>query len=204
MSRVRWHAGAGLLTFGALGCFACSAPVICRSDSELQHGASVSSAQLSGSMLLSAAGDTESFYLDVALAGLPKLWPSSSAIKNADLGLSVALAYTKPPVGGDGLTEMPRVQMGFDRQPGTTTSSFPSIAKGTEQQLFGDCALGGEYCCAFGSEQCHGRLQVTLQRLDGAPFPPVQVAWTVGASATTDSCPQDLGSPTLTLTSEAP
>jgi hypothetical protein len=108
-------------------------------------------------------------------------------------------------VGGDGNTQMPRVRVSLDQQQSTVTSSFTSGIEGTDTRVFDDCnLLDAAYCCAFGSEECHARIQVTIQRLDGAPFPPVQVKWSAGATATTDSCPKDLSAPTLTVTSEAP
>jgi hypothetical protein len=204
MSRVPWLTSAWPIACAAFVSTACSAPTTCRTDAWSEGAASVASQRLSGSALLSNTGEAESFDLDVSLTDLPALWPSRSAIKNADVGVSIALAYTKPPLGGDGLTEMPRLQVRIGRETGITTSTFSNGSERTGRQLFEDCATGDEYCCAFGSEQCQARLHFTVERLDGAPFPPVQVTWTAGADATIDSCPKDFSSPTLSLTSEAP
>lgn len=162
------------------------------------------SAPLSSSVLLSNAGERAAFALDVTLAGLPTLWPAGSAIKDAGADVSVELAYATPPIGGDGNTQMPRVRVTLDQRPSTVTSSFTSGFETTHSPLFDDCnLLGATHCCAFGSQECQARLQVRLERMDGAPFPPVQVTWRAGAGATIDSCPRDLDTPMITV-SEGP
>ena len=205
MTRVVWRVSVWLVGCAALVSSACSAPTACGADASTLHPTGVKSSPLSGSVLLSNAGESAIFGLDVTLAGLPTLWPAYSAIKDAGVGVSVKLAYTTPPLGGDGNTQMPRLRVRLDQQPGTTTSSFTSGFEGTNSTVFENCGLlGAEHCCAFGSKECQAHLQVTIQRLDGAPFPPVQATWTAGAGATISSCPEDLDTPTFTVTSDAP
>jgi hypothetical protein len=195
----------GLAATLALVAAGCSAPV-CRE----QLAPALLSEQLEDSLRATSAGEEQEWRLRATLRDLPALWPAGGAIQDGRLSVSVSLAYQSDPVGGDGATEMPNVRVTFDGHApvdGQTdqTSTFPGpTASLFTQTLFQTCnADGQERCCHFGETQCSLPVTLRLERLQGAPFPPIVVAFSAQASATVSSCPIPGPSSKLSLEVEA-
>jgi hypothetical protein len=140
---------------------------------------------------------------------LPELWQAESAILDGALSLKLELAYEDEPIGGDGHTEMPRVRATFAINPSeyedwAQTDPFPQNPAGLfGVSLFETCLFEGDpFCCEYGSRECELPVEIELERLDGAPFPPLVVDAAVRATASVSTCPIGEGTPTLTLARE--
>jgi hypothetical protein len=191
----------------ALSAAACSAPNTCDAGASTSpNSVEVNSEPVSGSFVLTNAGDRTALDLSADLSGLPELWPSQSAISDGGLGLGLVLHYQQPPYGGDGQTQMPRVEVSFDDFSSLFTSgSFPTRSEGPDHDLFSPCYGDNEgHCCPFGVRECQQSTHILITRVDGAPFPPVEVAWTARAGATVSSCPSAHDAPQVALVNEAP
>ena len=184
----------------ALAAAGCSAPV-CQETT----APSLTSGKVEDSLQAAAAGDAKEWHLRATLRDLPKLWPASGAIEDGSLSVSVSVAYQSDPVGGDGSTEMPSVRVTFDGHTAGETSKFPGPTPVRfAQTLFETCNVDGEQgCCRFGESECSLPLTLRLERVQGAPFPPIVVGVSAVASASVSSCPLPSPAPTLSLEVEA-
>ncbi len=203
-----WRSAALLLL---LACPACTAPAACEesADPYEKQGIALSSAASAGTALLRASGEVLELVFRGTLRGLPELWQGDSAVLTGNALLSLSLSYESEPFGSDGRTEMPRVEARFaPRDLGKTdidrTPSYPTAEGSTfSSSLFETCDRDvGETCCTYGEPDCSVRLGVTLERLDGAPFPPLVVDWSVKAQATVSTCPLGGDSPVLSFQRE--
>jgi hypothetical protein len=200
----------GLLLALLAACSACSAHAECDARDDGYNGKVVASDALTGSVVLSQSGQTETFSFASTVSGLPELWPSNSAISNGRFGIGLTLRYAIDPIGGDGATQMPRLSVAFNTPPllfeqtPPATTQFPGPAASSfESRLFDTCLSADDgHCCPFGAQQCTEQVRVTITRLDGAPFPPLTVNWSAGADAQISSCPAENDKPSLVLLSE--
>jgi hypothetical protein len=119
----------------------------------------------------------------------------------------VSVAYQSDPVGGDGATEMPNVRVTLDGHapdPGETPKFPGPAASRFTLRLFETCNFDGqEHCCRFGETECSLPVTLRLQRLQGAPFPPIAVDFSAQASASVSSCPIPGSASQLSLEVEA-
>lgn len=173
----------------------CSAPAACTYDGWIASpnlGQRLSAAE---SFDQTSAPVTRA--LELTLSDLPELWQGSKNVFGSSVSLSITTEYAGEPKGNDGKTQMPRVAAslalaGTDRQAATTTPTFAfGAADSQELRLFENCADDSNEpgCCAWGSRECSVPLTLSVARLDGAPFPPIAVAWSVKATASATSCP---------------
>jgi hypothetical protein len=188
-----------------MGCFACSGNPACEGFGNAKP---LSSQLPPESFVLSDAGDNARISVRAELSGLPELWQSESAIADGALSLRLGLGYEGDPVGGDGRTEMPRVRATFGLDPlkdphWAQTEPFTSSPAGPfGLSIFETCLNQGDrYCCEYGARECSLLIEVELERLDGAPLPPLAVEASIEATASVSSCPLG-GAPTLTLERE--
>lgn len=131
------------------------------------------------------------------LTHLPELWQGSGNIFGGYVTVNITTEYASAPKGNDGMTQMPRVKAqlsldGADQNVTASTSSFPSGSAPSDQLLlFQNCGEGdtGPGCCPYGSRECTVPLSLSVARLDGAPYPPVNVTWSVQSTANATSCP---------------
>jgi len=193
---------AAAIAFAAAGC---SAPVCQESLAP-----SLTSERLEDSLQATGAGEAKEWRLKATLRDLPKLWAASGAIQDGSLSILASVAYQSAPFGGDGATEMPNVRVTFDGHgPGggqaDQTSKFPGPAAARfTLRLFETCNLDGqERCCRFGETECSLPVTLRLERLQGAPFPPIVVDFSAEASASVSSCPIPGPSSQLSLEVEA-
>ena len=137
--------------------------------------------------MLADAGARESWLARVSLVGGPVLEP------DFDFGLrlfvGVRLTYPGRPTGA---AEMPRLRVGsgafqFETDP------FPS-AEGMTQEF----PLASS-CSAPASGACSGETTVTIERIDGAIFPPVALDWSAQAALRVSDCPPNAGGARLEL-----
>jgi len=191
---------AALVTALAAGC---SAPPAChRDDVAFRAEAPPESA------VLTARGQSLLRAFEATVDGLPELWSEDGAIPNAAVLVELSVRYEdSSPFAGTN-TEMPRVQLTLSpRDDGqaetTTTPNFPftptqSTTLGA--RAFPDC-FGQQQaaCCPFGARSCATAVAMKLERLDGPPFPAVQLDWKVSLTATVDRCPLSDGTPTVRL-----
>jgi hypothetical protein len=194
----------GVLLMGLVGC---SARPAC--EETFGGGELLSSELPSESFVLESAGDRARIGVRARLSALPELWQVESAILDGALSLKLELAYRDGPAGGDGHTEMPRVRATFggDRleyEDGAQTDPFPQNPAGPfGVSLFETCfAESDRFCCEYGSRECELPVEIVLERVDGAPFPPLVVDAAVRATASVSTCPLGEGTPALTLTRE--
>jgi len=170
----------------ALGCASCSAPTTCDAQPNPYDAQLIESEDFTGSLLLSEARESQALLFRAKLSDLPELWSSHGTVQDGVLSLELSLRYAREPFGGDGQTEMPRLAVTFSKPasaPSTSseTSKFPGPAPLTlAPNLFEDCA--------FESRQCETTLAVRIDRQDGAPFPPLSVAWHAVARARIGAC----------------
>ncbi len=194
-------------------CSACTAREACedRADPYQPEGTTLSSSAFEGSALLGAAGERTELTFRGSLRGLPELWQGDSAILSGAALLSLSLAYESPPFGGDGVTEMPRVEARFtppdsSKVEADRTPAFPSAEGSDFSSSFFETCSGdsGVNCCVYGARECSVLLGVTLERVDGTPFPPVVVDWNISASALVSTCPLGGETPELSFEPEGP
>jgi hypothetical protein len=192
----------------ALGCVDAE---LCRQDSE-SIGQALGVEDRRASTRLGLGGQLEGTRFRASLSGLPELWPGESTT-SGNLGISFTLAYEGEPRGSDGRTEMPRVLVAIDparrhHQASAETRSYANAeATNLGIPFFEVCSDDPEQvnCCPFGVRECTLPFRVTLERLDGEPFPPVVVDWSMSLSARVSSCDWgDRPEPALTLEQELP
>jgi hypothetical protein len=172
------------------GVTACDAPVCVddeREDSRLSSG-------LQGTLLLPDAQETRTIRLRASLSHLPELWREST-LRTANADLAVYIGYESAPVGGDGSTEMPSFEIGFEpAERGVEATRTPSLPQNPfllRRRLFETCPEDDDpYCCRFGEPECSLPVTVQIEREQGAPFPPVVVEWHSSVTASVSSCPE--------------
>jgi hypothetical protein len=193
------------------GAVACSAPKLCEDALDGAGGLGRDSEQVEDSLLATSANDGKDWKLRATLSGLPELWQGDSAILQGTLAVEVSLAYESDPVGGDGVTEMPafRVSFGGLATPAwgsNQTSKFPGPAPARFSVPIFDTCAGEEQanCCPYGASECSLPVTLRIERVDGAPYPPVIVDWNAQSSVRVSTCPRGGSAPTLSLTLEQP
>ncbi len=205
MTRARCSALLALLSLWSLASTGCTASTVCDADASGTSLTTARSAALVGTAELSQKDDSLVLALTSRLSDLPELSPPNGVLQSARISFTFSLRYIDAPMGGDGLTQMPRLNLKLDSaKGGYTTSSFPNGSEQLSLDAFGDCDSGlGVDCCPLGATDCEHTVHVGLTRIDDATFPPVQLSWSALASATVDTCPS-WRSPSLTLSNEAP
>ena len=185
-----------------LACASCSAPATCDAQANSYEAQLVESEEQSGSLLLSEASVSQTLRFRATLRDLPELWSSFDTVQNSALPLDLSVLYESEPFGGDGHTEMPRLSVtlsepAFGNSTASTTSNYPGPTPVRfTPGLFGDCA--------FGSRTCQTTISVHINRLDGAPFPPVRVNFRATVSAHINVCSVLSTNTRATLEVEAP
>jgi len=179
----------------ALACASCSAPATCDVEQFASGAPALETEGQSGSVRFSAVNESLTLRFRATLGNLPELWPNDSMVI-AGLPFELSFRYEREPFGADGRTEMPRLSVAVAEPGGggfiVQTMSYPGPTPlRLGPSLFQDCA--------FGSRQCETRLSVTIQRLDGAPFPPIDVSWRASAQAQIHVCKALATDPELTL-----
>lgn len=172
------------------GLIACDAQVCAdeeREDSHLSSG-------LQGSLLLADAKETRTIRLRATLSNLPQLWRRST-LRTASADVAIYVGYESAPVGGDGGTEMPSFEIGFEpAERGVEATRTPSLPRNPlllRRRLFETCPEDDDpYCCRFGEAECSLPVTVRIERAQGAPFPPVVVEWHSSVTASVSSCPE--------------
>jgi hypothetical protein len=183
----------------------CSAPAACTYDGWRERPNLQQSA--SGTKDFDQTSSAETQALELKLTGLPELWQGSQNVFGSTVALRITTEYVGEPKGNDGNTQMPRVtaRLSLDGTKRTVTASTSSFAMGSaesvELRLFENCDEESNEpgCCAWGSRECVVPLTLSAERLDGAPFPPVRVAWSVEATASATACPLEKEQVQLTL-----
>jgi hypothetical protein len=168
-------------------------PQVCDDDDRTADSPLRSVAQ--GSARVSGAGEDLTLRFLATLSGLPELW-SAETIREGSIELRVDLSYETAPVGGDGTTEMPSFDIDFDPPDQhsywpRSTGPMPRNPFATRRQLFETCLVEDDaYCCRFGDRECTLPVTIRIERVQGAPFPPVVVDWQANVSTRVNSCPE--------------
>ena len=169
----------------ALICAACSPSATCDAQQSAYDSPAIESDARSGTLHLGEANENQSLHFRATLSDLPEL-RSGDGLVAGGLPLELSLRYEHEPFGGDGRTEMPRLSVSFiGRDPieatSTPTSRYPGPQPFTfSPSLFEDCAIG--------ARECETALTINVERLDGAPYPPVTVSWLAAVSARVPTC----------------
>jgi hypothetical protein len=189
------------LLFASLGC---SGKKACEGFS---NPAPLSSELPAETFELVEAGDRALVGARADLTGLPELWQRDTSILYGSFWLKLAFSYREEPIGGDGLTEMPRVRVrqgenGVFGAYGVDTERFPrNPAAFWEYRIFETCVDETDRdCCEYGARECSIQYEFQLERLDGEPFPPLVVESSIEVDADVTTCPLGEGAPKLTLT----
>lgn len=177
---------------------ACGPSATCDAGQNAYQSPLIESEERTGSILLSAKNDSQTVDFTATLSDLPEKWSSAGLLQIGALQLDLSLGYESAPIGGDGHTEMPRLALTF-KEPAAadsstiTTSNYPGPTPLLySPSLFEDCVSG--------SRQCDSTRPVRIERLDGAPFPPVRVSWRASANARIPTCePSSSADATLDL-----
>ncbi len=201
-----------LAAFGALLVSACNAPEACETRTNGGFVPAVSATPSTSTTTLSGSGETLSTRWRARLSNLPTLWQDDTNIVGGSVSFNVTIAYQGTPRGGDGKTQMPRVsvQLGLrdtDASVGASTSEFQDAGGvGESLDTFTTCQVENQQdCCKYGERECSIPLLFTLRRLDGSPFPMVDVTTTLSAEAEVSRCPiDDHQQAKLTLAAESP
>jgi hypothetical protein len=198
--------GAVLLLSGA----GCSARHACEEPSDGTGGLSLESGAVGSSALVASASESTIFVLRASVSGLPALWQGDSAILRANIDVDLSLAYEGDIKGFDGRTQMPSISVRIDGGTPTSwepsrTSEFPGPAPSVFQtSLFGPCYTDDQPgCCPYGVRQCSAPITVKFQRLEGGPFPPVNLNWSARLDAAVSTCPLNDSTPVVALTLES-
>jgi hypothetical protein len=133
---------------------------------------------------------------------VPDAAVQGGAVQSGALSLELGLRYENEPFGGDGRTEMPRLALTFsDDAGGSSTAPATSNYPGPTPSNF----LPGLFeACVLGARHCETTLDVRIQRLDGAPFPPLRVSFGATAKARLSACSVLTRETRATLEVEAP
>ncbi len=192
----------------------CSARDACETPNAggFEFDPNVTATPLVSSTTLTRSGETLSISVRAKLGNLPKLWQDDTNIVGGSVSLSATIAYQGMPRGGDGKTQMPRVSLTLglrdtDTSVGVLTSEFQDAGGvGATLDAFNTCqAEDQQDCCKYGERECSVPLLLNLRRLDGSPFPPVDVTTTLSAEAEVSRCPiDDHQQAKLTLAAESP
>lgn len=185
-----------------LGCLGCDAPLCDELDSTFIRA----NEAISGSALLSDAGDETRSRFVAKLSGIPELWQAPDYYRDAgSASVSAALSYENPPQGGSARTQMPIVliALSFNNEPdvgGTATPPFPGPSpQSISRPLFQRCSEAQPVdCCPIGATQCEQSFRLRIERVDGTAFPPVKVDWSLTATANVGNC-SGTSQPTLEL-----
>jgi len=158
-------------------------------------------------LLLSKANEQQTLHFRATLSGLaegassagPSAWQAK--LIEASMPLELSLQYESEPFGQDGHTEMPRLTLsstkqGFEPLKAPPTDGYPAVPIQFGSELFQDCARG--------SSRCETALDALIERLDGAPFPPVSVTWRATAHAQLGVCTTLNNQARVELEAEAP
>lgn len=191
------HLGSSLFAI-ACACWVCgcSAPAAC-TDELWSLQPNLEAERLPGTESLDETSLVVRRALELKVSNLPKLWQGDGNVYSGYVALSITTEYVGEPKGNDGKTQMPQVtaQLSLDGSEKTVTASTSSFAFGSTDSerltLFDTCDDEGTRpgCCAYGSRECTVPLSLSLTRLDGAPFPPVSVAWSLQSAVNATSCP---------------
>lgn len=173
----------------------CSAPAACHEERRSEQPNLEQ--RLSASEQLDETSAPIRRALELKLSNLPVLWQGSDNVFDGYVALNLTTEYVGEPQGNDGKTQMPQVtaQLSLDgaaQDVTASTSSFPFGSSESQRlRLFEGCDDEGSEpgCCPYGSRECAVPLSLSVERLDGAPFPAVNVGWTVQAAANATSCP---------------
>jgi hypothetical protein len=86
------------------------------------------------------------------------------------------------------------------------TSEFQAGSSTASFEAFRVCQADDQTgCCKFGERSCSLPLVFSVQRRDGAPFPPIDATITIGAEAEITRCPiDDREEASLVLTTDSP
>jgi hypothetical protein len=179
----------------AVASAACSGDKACLDESS---GANVAADPLTGSVVLAPDAPVTALGFDVTIDSLPAIWPLTGAFF-AGMDATIVTRYQDDSdAGGTVQRQMPRLQLTLssaasETSSETTTDPFPSVGgssvNGSVLKTCVSSSTDSAQCCPFGATSCTDHVTVTVRRLDGAPFPPVVVAWTASASAVVNRCP---------------
>lgn len=173
----------------------CSPSEVCSRD---ESPTSLESASFEGARVFANAGEREEIDLELTLDGLPELWSPEGAVESGRLSVTLAFAYDGVPV--DGTTEVPSIRISFEHAEGSGASTPYASGLRIDGSTFSTCASSeARGCCEFGSASCTIRDRVTIERLQGTPYPPLDVSWELGASASINDCPFEKSAPELDL-----
>lgn len=170
----------------SLICTACGTPAMCDPRQYAYDAPLIETEERTGSILLSGQNDSQTVNFRATLSDLPEQWSSEGLAQIGGLQLDLSLRYESEPIGGDGHTEMPRLALTF-KEPAAvdsstvTTSNYP----GPTPFLYSPSLFEA---CMSGADQCESTRPVRIERLDGAPFPPVRVSFRATANARIPSC----------------
>jgi len=170
----------------ALICTACGTPATCDTRQNAYDAPLIETDEQTGSILLSEQNDSKTLNFKATLNDLPEQWSGEGLLQIGGLQLDLSLRFESEPSGGDGRTEMPRLALTFEEPAASdsstvTTSNYPGPTPFLySPSLFEDCRSG--------AQQCESTRPVRIERLDGAPFPPVRVSFRASANARIPSC----------------
>lgn len=171
---------------------ACSAREACNED---YIGETLTRGPSTGSAALDAAGSRSSARFRATLSGLPVLWQSTSALLWSTLELRLRQSYAEREAAGR--VEMPRVSVAILaarglalREPLETSLYPPAEGSVFTASLFDPCGFGGGAdCCEYGASECSIEWTVAFERLDGEPYPPMELSWELDIAAAVSNCP---------------
>lgn len=175
----------------------CNAPAACETQVNGGVTPNTSAEPLIITTTLTQSGETFSKRARARLGNLPELWQDDTNILGGSLSLSLVAVYQAAPQGDDGKTQMPRVsaELGLGETQSSldiSTNEFQAGNVSGNLDGFRTCHTDDEQdCCKYGARECSFPLRLSVRRLDGAPFPPVDVTVTLGADAEVTRCPVD-------------
>lgn len=185
----------------ALLSLGCSAPFCAELDSGVVSTAArttVASETVTGSARFVDSGQALSAGFRAKLSGLPEVTEPGGSVQQGLARLAVNLQYEQEPLGNDGRTQMPQLALGlaFEHEQAAVFGNTPMFPQqgsaGASRSLFQLCAEGQTVgCCPRGVTECEHALRLRIERLDGEPFPPVVVDWSLRVSARVSDCPGD-------------
>jgi hypothetical protein len=151
----------------------------------------VESDQVHGSHTFSVQGEREIVPLSFTFSSLPERWPPGSPVRADQLMVRLAFAYDG--VETDGSFEMPGIAVSFGENWFGQSGPYPQPFGVTLSGPFFQSCPGaeGEACCEVDSSACTVGGALVIERMEGSPFPPVDVTWNVWASAHITQCLYD-------------
>jgi hypothetical protein len=171
---------------------ACSAREACNED---YIGETLTGAPFSRSTTLDGAGAGSSARFRATLTGLPELWQSTSALVWSSMQLRLHQSYADREA--DGRVEMPRVSVAMmaasgpaSSEPLETSLYPPADGSVFTASVFGTCSFDSSTnCCEYGASECSTEWTVALERIDGEPYPPMELTWELEVSVAVSNCP---------------